>query len=146
MNRIDNLLEKSCYIMGFLPEQVNEKTGGQFFDVENFLINSDRYTVFMEKFESIILKLMCYYHTSIYWNTWVDYPQPEKVAEITSEMSEHHSGILNVLFPQENTLLVFEWGDLNLSVYNPSEQVQAIMKKLASSEGLFWRKSEVNNF
>ena len=46
-----------------------------------------------------------------------------------------------MLFPQENTLLVFEWGDLNLSVYNPPEQVQTIMKKLASSEGLFWRKT-----
>lgn len=141
MDRIDNLLEKTCYIMDFLPEQVKENAGGQFFDVENYLINSDKYTAFVEKFKGIILKLMCYYHTSIFWNKWVDYPKQEKVAEIISEMSEHHSGTLNVLFPQESTLLVFEWGNLNLSVYNPPEQVQAIMKKLASSEGLFWRKT-----
>lgn len=141
MDRIENLLGKTCYIMDFLPEQVKESAGGLFFDVENYLIKSDKYTAFVEKFKGIILKLMCYYHTSIFWNKWVDYPQPEKVAEIISEMSEHHSGTLNVLFPQESTLLVFEWGDLNLSVYNPPEQVQTIMKKLASSEGLFWRKT-----
>lgn len=141
MDRIENLLGKTCYIMDFLPEQVKENAGGLFFDVENYLIKSDKYTAFVEKFKGIILKLMCYYHTSIFWNKWVDYPQPEKVAEIISEMSEHHSGTLNVLFPQESTLLVFEWGDLNLSVYNPPEQVQTIMKKLASSEGLFWRKT-----
>ena len=59
MDRIENLLEKTCYIMDFLPEQVKENAGGQFFDVENYLIKSDKYTAFVEKFKGIILKLMC---------------------------------------------------------------------------------------
>lgn len=101
MNAVDELLEKSCYIIDFLPEQVKPDAEGQFFDVQ-------------------------------------------LVAETVNMIWDNHSGCLNVLLPDENVLVVFEGDSLNLSVYNPSEEIQPIMKKIAFSEGLFWRKSEIN--
>ena len=47
---------------------------------------------------------------------------------------------LNILLPDETVLVVFEWDSLNLTVYNPSKEIQALMQKIACSEGLFWRK------
>lgn len=53
---------------------------------------------------------------------------------------ENPSGTLNVLFSEENVLLVFEWDCLNLTVYNLSEDMREIVGKIALSEGFFcWR-------
>ena len=54
---------------------------------------------------------------------------------------ENHSGTLNVLFVEADALLVFDWDCLNLSVYNPTEDVRSIMERIAFSEGLFWREA-----
>ncbi len=87
---------------------------------------------------------MCYHHVSIQWKGWIDRPSPQAVEKAINMIMENHSGWLNVLLPEKNTLVVFEWDCLNLSVYNSPEEVQSIMQKIAASEGLFWRKSEVN--
>ncbi len=141
--KIDALLEKPCYIIDFLPEQVEPNNGGQFFDVEYYLLNSDKHIGLKDRFVSVILKLMCYYHMAILWSGWVDRPSPKMIEEAVCEIMENHSGTLNVLFVEEDALLVFDWDCLNLSVYNPSEKVQQLLEQIAFSEGLFWRKSEV---
>ena len=141
MERINALLEKPCFIMDYLPEQAKADNGGQFFDVEYYLLNSDKHIGLKDRFVAVILKLMCYYHVSILWNGWVDLPSPKMIEEAVCEIMGNHSGTLNVLFVDEDALLVFDWDCLNLSVYNPSEKAQSIMERIAFSEGLFWRKN-----
>lgn len=140
-NRIDELLGKPCYVIDVLPEQVKPDAGGQFFDVEYYLLNSDKHFSLKDRFENVILKLMCYYHVSIQWNGWIDRPSPQTIGEAINTIMDNHSGWLNVLLPEENALVVFEWDSLNLS-YNPSKKVQTLMQKIAVSEGLFFRKPE----
>lgn len=48
----------------------------------------------------------------------------------------NHSGWLNILLPDENVLVVFEWDSLNLTAYNQSKEKQALMQKIACSEAL----------
>ena len=139
---INRLLEKDCYIVDFLPETVSKNSKGQFFDVEYYLLNSKKYCTLKDKFVSVILKLMCYYHISILWNGWIDRPNPELIENAVTEIMVNHSGTLNCLFSDENMLLVFDWDCLNLSVYNPPEKVQKLFEQIAFSEGLFWRKAE----
>ncbi|HBF7557053.1 TPA: hypothetical protein KOX55_000394 [Clostridioides difficile] len=139
---INRLLEKDCYIVDFLPETVSKESKGQFFDVEYYLLNSKKYCALKDKFVSVILKLMCYYHISVLWNGWIDRPKPELIENAVTEIMVNHSGTLNCLFGDENMLLVFDWDCLNLSVYNPPEKVQQLFEQIAFSEGLFWRKSE----
>ena len=141
MKKIDALLEKPCYIIDFLPEQVKPDNGGQFFEVEYYLLNSDKYIGLKDRFVAVVLKLMCYYHVAVLWNGWVDRPSPKVIEGAVCEIMENHSGTLNVLFVEEDALLVFDWDCLNLSVYNPAEDVQSIMERIAFSEGLFWRKA-----
>ena len=144
-DKIDELLGAAYYVIDFLPEQVKPDARGQFFDVEYYLLNSEKHFSLKNRFVNVILKLMCYYHVSIQWNGWVDRPTPKTVEEAVNTIMDNRSGWLNVLLPEENALVVFEWDCLNLSIYNPSEEIQIIMKKIAFSEGLFWRKSEGND-
>lgn len=140
--KIDELLGKTCYIIDFLPQTVSKASKGQFFEVEYFLLNSDKHYGIRDKFVNIILKLMCYFHVSVLWGGLIDYPKPEVIEQAVTEIMDNHSGTLNVLFPEENALLVFDWDCLNLSVFNPTESMRSLMEKIALSEGLFWRESE----
>lgn len=142
MEIVDELLKKECYIIDLLPETVSKNSIGQFLDVEYYLLNSKRHSVLKDKFVGIILKLMCYYHISVLWNGWIDWPKPELIENAISEIMINHSGTLDCLFPEEHALLVFNWDCLNLSVYNPSETMQRLFKQIAFSEGLFWRVAE----
>lgn len=139
---VDELLEKECYIIDWLPETVSKNAAAQFLDVEYYLLNSKRHSILKDKFISIILKMMCYYHISILWNGWIDWPKPEMIENAISEIMINHSGTLDCLFPEEHALLVFNWDCLNLSVYNPSETMQRLFEQIAFSEGLFWRVAE----
>lgn len=118
--------------------------GGQFFDVEYYLLNSEKHLALKDRFLNVLLKIMCYYHTAIQWKGWIDRPPPQTVEEALRTIMENHSGWLNVLLPEENILVVFEWDCLNLSVYHPPKEAQALLRKIALSEGLSWRKAAGN--
>ena len=110
---LDELLAKECYIIDFLPERVSEDRDGQFFDVEDYLLNSPKHMLIKDRFVSVILKLMCYYHIAVLWNEWVDKPNPKMIEKAISEMMDRQAGTLNCLFPNEAMLLVFDWDCLN---------------------------------
>ena len=67
----------------------------------------------------------------------------EHTSELQSdqEREDDISHTLNVLFPEEDMVLVLERDSLNMSVYNPPKRARDIMEKIAWSEGLFWRES-----
>lgn len=138
---VDTLLNKECYIIDFLPKKVPCDSHGQFFDVEYYLLNSERSIIIKDKFVGVILKLMCYFQTSVLWNGWIERPDPKIIDEAISVIMENHSGTLNCLFTDINTLLVFDWDCLNLSVYNPPKEALHIFEQISLSEGLFWRMS-----
>ena len=102
VNKIEELLEKLCCVIDFLPEQVKPSSRGQFFDVKCYLLNSDK----------------------------------QRVEDAINTIMNNHSGWLNILLPDENVLVVFEWDSLNLTAYNQSKEKQALMQKIACSEAL----------
>ena len=104
MEKIDILLKKSCYIMDFLPKQIEDDNEGQFFDVEYYLLNSDKHIDIKNRFVSVILKLMCYYHVSVLWGEWIDRPKPKMIEDAVCEIMENHSGTLNVVFAEQDVL------------------------------------------
>ena len=141
--KINELLEKPCHVIDFLPQRVPNTSNGHFFDVEYYLLNSKKRHEMKNRYVNIILKLMCYYRTSILWNGWNNNPKPADIEAAVSEIMENHSGTLNILFPDEDTLLVFEWDCLNFAVYNLSESMKEIVEKIALSEGFFcWRGTD----
>ena len=142
MQTVDRLLEKTCYIIDFLPYQVPKACGGHFFEVENYLLNHyERYGI-RERFIRIILKIMCYYPVCILWVKWIDQPSPGQVAEIIDAIMKNHSGDMNMVFDKKDALLQFSRDCLHLSIYNPDEEMRVLFEQIAISEGMFWRKSE----
>ena len=54
---VEELLTKDVYIVDYLPRTVPQNSGGQYFDVEYYLLNSPRHTALKDKFSSVIFKL-----------------------------------------------------------------------------------------
>lgn len=103
---IDELLEKECYIIDYLPETVAPNAEGQFWNVEYYLLNSERSAWIRDRFAAVILKIMCYCHTAVLWNGWIDRPAPELIDGAITTIMGNHSGTLNCVFPDETTLFV----------------------------------------
>ena len=144
MNRndilVNELLEKDCWVMEYLPRQVPADSPGQFFKVETYLLNHFEEYGLRARFTAVILKLMCYHRVSVHWGEWIENPHPELVADAIKTILENHSGWLNILLPEENALLVFEWDCLHLALYNPSPELLDLVRQITASEGLFcWK-------
>lgn len=140
MDDVNRLLEMPCYIIDFLPKQVPKNAGGQFFQIENYLLNNyERYGL-RDRFIRIVLKIMCYYRVSVHWGKWIEQPAPAMIADIIDTILGNHSGYMNMIFPDKDTLLVLDWDCLNLSIYNPDEEMRNLFEQIAHAEGMFWRR------
>ena len=142
MQVVDRLLETPCYIIDFLPIQVPKNCGGQFFGVEDYLLNHYEHYGLKDRFIRIILKAMCYYQVSVYWSEWIEQPTPEWVVEMIDEIMKEHSEDVNMLFTSKNALLQFGGDSLHMRVYNPDIEMCVLFEQIAISEGMFWRKAE----
>ena len=141
MEMINRLLNKKYYIIDYLPMQVPKDSEGQFFEVELYLLNNmERYGL-QDRFVSIILKVMCYYSTSVLIKEeWTEQPSPDVMVTIVERMMKNHSGTMNVLLPEKDVLLVVDGDCLNMTVYNPDDELCILLKDIAASEGMFFRK------
>ncbi|MBR5534748.1 MAG: hypothetical protein IKU62_07880 [Ruminiclostridium sp.] len=128
--------------MDYLPRQIPAESRSRYFKVENFLLNHyDTYGL-RERFTAVVLKLLCYHPMTVHWGEWVEDPSPALIAEAIETILENHSGWLNMLLPEETSLLVFEWDCLNLALYAPSLELLKLVGEIARSEGLFLWKPE----
>ncbi len=132
---IEELLEKPCLVVDFLPEQVPKRDARKYFAVENYYLEPERYAGFREKFTDILLKLSCYYAFSVCEATvgkLFDNPAQEWLAGKIRDKKD-----LCVLLPEEKVLITLNRDDLYMSVYNASGKVLEIIRKLAEANGLF---------
>ncbi len=132
---IEELLEKSCLVVDFLPEQVPERDARKYFAVEKYYLEPERYAGFQEKFTDILVKLSCYYAFSVCEaavGKLFDNPAPEWLAGKIREKKD-----LCVLLPEEKVLITLNRDDLYMSVYNADGKVLEIIRKLAEANGMF---------
>ena len=144
MKLIENLTEKQCYIIDFLPEKVSADCGGQFFSVEEFLLKDKKYGL-TEKFIRVILKIMCYYPVKLITDGCEKEPTPDYICKITEKVMNERSGDIYLLLKNDETLINIKGDCLYISVFNPDDAMISLFEKLALSEGLFFRLSTKYN-
>ena len=130
---IEELLEKPYWVIDILPKQVPADSPGRFFAVEQHVLASPRNEVLAEHKLSLLLKLYCYYDLRIstdYGETWIENPDP-------GELSRASDSELYLLLPDEEALITADPGDIYMALYNPSDDLLALVRQLAESEGLF---------
>ncbi len=130
-DQIECLLEKSFWVVDFLPEQVSAERSKQYFAVEEFCGKGRYINQLYQKFAYLVIKLSCYFDID-------GNPSPKIIFESVNGCTTR--GYVNFLFADEDVLVTLNGGDLYMTVYNPSQRFVRLLQGLATSEGLFLRK------
>lgn len=140
-DKIEELLNSTCYVMDILPQRVEKDDEGQYFAVEDYYRKQAELSKLYSKFTDILLKLNCYYDFQVsFHDGWNKNPLPETLAEWVSQCSKGGNVFLNILIESENVMITVNGDDLYMSLYNPNNKFIALIEKLAGAEGLFVRK------
>ena len=127
MMTIEELLQTPYWIIDILPKQVPVHSPGQYFAVEKYYLERERFTVIKEKHINVILKLNCYRDVSIDEETEVN-PSPERIAE------EMRLRFLYIM--AGDSMILSEPDDTSMTVFNPDDDLLELIRQIASGEGL----------
>ena len=133
---IDELLNLPYWLIDFLPYRVPADSKGQFFAVEDYCLKSPQVEILHRRFLDFLLRLNCYYSFSVPANDGcLENPRPEYLKELLEDCG------LDVLVG--DTLIQYSSDDTHMTVYNPSEELLALIRRLAAAAGLFvWQPEE----
>ena len=106
--------------------------------VERFFLAPERLREIRKKQAELLLKLNCYYDMRASFDageTWSMNPDPEWLARELTALSNGKAA--RVLFPEQETMLDLDGCDTYMTVYHPSDEMCALLERIAGAEGLF---------
>lgn len=142
--KIDELIEKPCYLIDIFPYTVPKTSDGRYFMVEEYLQKNRQ--DWNERFCRLLLKLYCYYD---FWCSFgeelVENPKPDQLAEwihrcFAGDWKER--GYINIILPTCNAMIILNGDDLYISVYNPDRPLTELLSQLAGAEGFFFYQAQ----
>lgn len=136
----ESLLEKICYLIDILPSQMADFE--KYSEIEEYYLQEKELDLFAEKIVNIVIKIQGYHEFEIFCETWQRNLMPEELAEMVRKIIRSKNGFLNMLSKKDNMLLSVHGQTLHMDIYNPTLAAIANLSMLASSEGLFMRRSE----
>lgn len=144
ISKIDELIEKPCYLIDIFPCTVPKTTDKRYFIIEEYFQNNRK--DWNEKFSKLLLKLYCYYN---FWVLSMDKfsknPKPNLLVELIQHCFEgdwRKRDYIDIILPDCNAMIVLNGSDLYMSIYNPDEQLRNLISQLAKAEGFFFYKAQ----
>ena len=133
---VERLIEEPYWVIDFLPMQVPQDGGGQFFAVEQFYLEEPQHGRLIRQFADVLLKLNCYHELHVSrGDEWVKNPDPATLVEWLADALRH--GHLCALIDDGTALITASGGDIHITLYNPSPDLLELTGQLASAAGLF---------
>ena len=132
MDIIEEALKATCWVIDILPKRVPRLSQGQYRAVEQYYLKEPSVR---EKQVNLLLKLNCYYDLELQQeNRQIHNTAPELLAGLVGRE------YLNILV--KKALIVIDHTDTYMTVFNADEELMALIRQLAESEGLFVWKGE----
>ena len=138
---VEQLLKEECYVIDFLPERVSEQYRERFFEVEEYFLQGNEWERIKDSFVRILLKLQCYCSFKIYNKKWYEKLSINELANMLKRVLVSNNGYMNMLSKENKLLICIEGSTVNLSIYNATEDILAVLSAMATAEGLYIRKS-----
>ena len=139
---VEALLQRPCWVIDCLPCQVPAESEGQFFAVEDLLLNGPRGAELRHAFASVLLKLNCYHDFLVFRGQRENpkrNPKPEKLEKWVTRNQEH----LCIALPTEQALIVVPTSSTCMELSPPTPGLLEEVSDLATVNGLFvWKPSE----
>ena len=145
IDMINSLMDKKAYLIDIFPKTVPQKMDNRYFAVEKYF-QQNRYEL-EQKLTSIILKLYCYYDlTVVIDGNITENPQVEKLTVLLEKCFSGELGYINIVLPECEAMLSFNYGDLYMTAYNVSGELKELLAQLISTEGMFFYEAPHGSF
>ena len=136
----ESLLNKPCWVIDILPEQVPKDSAGQYFAVEKYYLQPPMLAEIHRRFTEVLLKLNCYSDFR------VSFPDSDEVftnpaPDLLTFWISTEQKDLCILLTGEDVLITVYHDDTYMTVYNPSGAVLNRIRQLAGAGGLFFRQA-----
>ena len=145
MKTVEELLQCPYWIIDILPSQVPADSPGQYFAVEKYFLQGERIEEIKQKHIDLILKLNCYHDLTVCHENRIEKnPAPDLLRKRVRKCfsaKQRKRGYMNVFVDTDRAMLVLNGDDPWAAVYNADENLQALLRMLADSEGMFFRKA-----
>ena len=136
----DSLLQTPVHIIDILPQQVPKGFGGQYFAIEEYLLQDAQRLPLFRRFASLVLKLNCYYDLDVrLGESWQKNPKPEELVKWIISCGENVDSGVTVLIDERSSLSI-DSDSLYIACYNLTPAVQLLLSQLVTAEGLFFRQ------
>ena len=133
---VERLIEAPYWVIDFLPRQVPQGNGGQFFAVEQYYLEESQHGHLCRQFADVLLKLNCYHDLLVsHGEEWVKNPAPATLVEWLTESLQHSH--LCLLIDDGEAMITASGCDTHLTLYNPSPELLELTGQLATAAGLF---------
>ena len=132
MNQPEELLNTPYWILDILPKQVPKDSPGQYFTIEDYYLR-EHLSEIKQKHLNVILKLNCYMDISI---DGVMNPSPERIEKAVTERY--------IYIMLNSAMILSEPDDTHLTLFNPDEELLALIRAISAGEGLFVWQPEVS--
>lgn len=141
-DRVDELLEKECYLIDIFPRQISEEKSRQYLALEGFYSSDEQIKKISGQFMNVILKLYAYYEFDHVIDDFDELHDgfEDMVSEI-EHVYEMGRGGLSILINGENSLLAVYGDSLYMCLYAPSEDMKRLTEEICLREGLYFRKA-----
>lgn len=143
ISKIDELIEKPCYLIDIFPCTVPETSDKRYFVIEEYFQNNR--ADWNKKFCNLLLKLYCYHDFWVsFGNALSKNPDPDMLVEWIEHCFEgdwRKRDYINIILPECNAMVILNGDDLYLSLYNPDETLKNLISQLAGAEGFFFYKA-----
>lgn len=146
---VEELLQAPYWVIDVLPYRVPANSAGQYFAVEEYLLEQPQADDIRKKIAEVILRLNCYVDLQVSRgprDDWATNPKPDQLAGWirecvpSNEMAAEH---INIVIQSEYALITLSRDDTYLTVYGASPELRELLGTLAASAGLFmWKASE----
>lgn len=136
------LLGEICYVIDIFPDRIPDNRIKTFLEIEDFYLQEQELDRFADKLINIVIKIRCYHGFEIYCGEWYQEIKPQKLAELIRKTVKSQNGFMNILSRDDNMLLTINGRTLHMSVYNPTLFAIANLSRLATAEGMFFRRAE----
>ena len=138
----ETLLNKPCWVIDILPEQVPKEKAERYFAVEKYYLQPSMMADLHRRFTDILLKLNCYSDFLVSFpdtDREICNPSPDLLASwINSEEKD-----LCIVLSGEDALITLNHDDTCMTVFNPSGILLNRLNSLVAASGLFlWQPPE----
>ena len=135
---VEALLDTPYRIIDLFPRRVPEDRAKAYLRAEAWFLEPPRIKSLRQRQAALLVRLGCYHRLWVNRSGETDClpePEPARLAALLTD--DFRTGALSVLLPTEHALITIDAGDLYMTVYNASDALLALLRELASAEGLF---------